>query len=92
MYYVYVFRIKKTGKHYVGQTENLTKRLEKHSRGETKSMKNRGEFEMVYVEKCSTRSDAMRREKEIKSYKGGEAFKRLLSGFSKNQINDGRVG
>jgi putative endonuclease len=92
MYYVYVLRVKKTGKHYVGQTENLTKRLEKHSRGETKSMKNRGEFEMVYVEKCSTRSDAMRREKEIKSYKGGEAFKRLLSGYSKNQINDGRVG
>jgi len=92
MYYVYVLRIKKTGKHYIGQTENLAKRLEKHSRGETKSMKNRGEFEIVYVEKCSTRSAAMKREKEIKSYKGGEAFKRLLSGFSKNQINDGRVG
>ena len=46
-------------------------------------MKNRGEFEVVYVEECSSRADAMRREKEIKSYKGGEAFIRLLSSFSK---------
>lgn len=76
----------------MGQTQNLTKRLEKHSRGETKSMKNRGEFEIVYVEECSTRSDAMKREKEIKSYKGGEAFKRLLSGFSKRQIYKSRDG
>jgi predicted GIY-YIG superfamily endonuclease len=44
-------------------------------------MKNRGEFDVVYVEQCSSRSEAMRREKEIKRYKGGEAFKRLLSGF-----------
>ena len=83
MYYVYVLQIRKTGRHYIGQTQNITKRLERHSCGKTKSMKNRGEFEVVYVEKCLSRVDAMRREKEIKSYKGGEAFKRLLSSFSK---------
>jgi putative endonuclease len=71
MFYVYVLRIKNTGHYYIGQTQDLTKRLEKHQRGETKSMKNRGEFELVYVEKYSSRSDAMKREKEIKSYKGG---------------------
>jgi len=64
----------------------LVKRLEKHSRGKTKSMKNRGEFEVVYVEQCSSRSGAMNREKEIKRYKGGEAFKRLLSSFAKRRM------
>ena len=88
MYYVYVLQIKKTGRHYIGQTHNLVKRLEKHSRGETKSMKNSGEFEVVYVEECLSRADAMKREKEIKSYKGGEAFIRLLSSFSKRKIDN----
>jgi predicted GIY-YIG superfamily endonuclease len=47
MYYVYVLRIKNIGRYYIGQTQDLTKRLEKHQRGETKSMKNRGEFEFL---------------------------------------------
>ena len=82
MFYVYILQIKKSGRYYIGQTQNLAKRLEKHSLGKTKSMKNRGEFDVVYVEECSSRSEAMSREKEIKSYKGGEALKRLLSGFA----------
>ena len=51
MYFVYVLQIKKSGRYYIGQTQNLTKRLERHSRGETKSLKNRGEFEVVYAAK-----------------------------------------
>jgi putative endonuclease len=86
MYYVYVLQLKKSGRHYIGQTQNLVKRLERHSRGETKSMKNCGEFDVVYVEKCLTRAEAMKREKEIKKYKGGEAFKRLLSSLAKQKI------
>jgi putative endonuclease len=86
MYFVYILQIKKSGRYYIGQTQDLAKRLQKHSRGETKSMKNRGEFDLVYVEKCLSRADAMRREKEIKRYKGGEAFKQLLSYFSKQKI------
>jgi len=86
MYYVYVLRVKKSGRHYIGQTQDLAKRLEKHSRGKTKSMKNRAPFDVVYIEKCSSRAEAMRREKEVKRYKGGEAFRRLLSGFTKQKI------
>ena len=82
MFNVYILQMKETGRYYIGQTQNLPKRLEKHSLGKTKSMKNRGEFDVIYVEECSSRSEAMRREKEIKSYKGGEALKRLLSGFA----------
>jgi putative endonuclease len=83
MFYVYVLRIKSTGHYYIGQTQDLTKRLEKHKRGETKSMKNRGEFELVHVERYSSRPDAMKREKEIKSYKGGQAFRRLIKNRGK---------
>jgi putative endonuclease len=85
MYCVYVLRLRKTGKHYIGQTQNLTKRLEKHSQGKTKSVKNRGEFDIVYVENLPSRAEAIKREKEIKSYKGGEAFKRLFASFAKQR-------
>jgi putative endonuclease len=60
MHYVYVLRIGKSGRHYIGQTQDLVKRLEKHSLGKTRSVKNRGPFEVVYVEKCPSRADAMR--------------------------------
>ena len=86
MSYVYVLRLKKSERYYIGQTQDLAKRLEKHSRGETKSMRNRGKFELAYAEAYLSRADAMRREKEIKRYKGGEAFKRLLSSFAKQRM------
>jgi putative endonuclease len=85
MYWVYILRIRRTGRYYVGQTQDIAKRLDKHSRGETKSLKNRGEFELVYTEECSSRAEAMRREKEIKKYKGGVAFKKLLSEFDERK-------
>jgi putative endonuclease len=86
MYYVYILRIKRTGRYYIGQTQDIAKRLDKHSRGETKSMKNRREFELAYVEEFSSRAGAVRREKEIKRYKGGVAFKSLLSESDKRRV------
>jgi putative endonuclease len=88
MYCVYILRIKKSGKYYIGQTQDLAKRLKKHSRGETKSMKNRGEFELIYVQGCSSRAEAMNREKQIKGYKGGQAFKRLLTSWDRKKVED----
>ncbi len=33
---------------------------------------------MVYYEKFSSKREAIKREKQIKSYKGGNAFKKLI--------------
>jgi len=91
MYYVYILQIKKGGRHYIGQTQNLAKRFAKHGRGETKSMRNRGEFNIVYVEECLTRSQALRREKQIKRYKGGNAFKRLLEDWNRESVSHAQL-
>jgi predicted GIY-YIG superfamily endonuclease len=82
MYYVYVLRVKKSGRCYIEQIQNLVKRLEKYLRGKTKSMKNRGLFDVVYVEKCSSPAEAMRREKEIKRYKGVRSQKRNSGAYA----------
>jgi putative endonuclease len=75
MYFVYVLRSLATGRHYVGFTSDLVQRLGQHNSGITKSTKNRGPWELVYVEKFATRSEAKRREQYLKSGKGREEYK-----------------
>ncbi len=78
MYFVYILRSKKTGKYYIGYTRDVNKRLKYHNSGKTKSLWKHRPLEIIKVEEYNTREEAMKREKQIKSYKGGEAFKKLL--------------
>ena len=78
MWFVYVLRSEKKGRHYVGHTKNLEKRLKQHNDGKTRSLKAHLPVRVVYVEERSSKQEAYRREKQIKNYKGGEAFKRLV--------------
>ncbi|MEK7461014.1 MAG: GIY-YIG nuclease family protein [Patescibacteria group bacterium] len=71
-YYVYVLRSLSTTNRYIGQTNNLTYRLAKHNSGRSKYTKNRGPWELIYSEKYSLRTEAMRREKFLKSGVGRE--------------------
>ncbi len=77
-FYAYVIQSKKHGRFYIGSCEDMTVRLERHNDGMTRSTKNGIPWIVKYTEIFETRSEAMRREKQIKSYKGGEAFKRLM--------------
>lgn len=79
MFYVYILKSKKTGQFYVGQTAELEKRIERHNRGGSMFTRHRGPFELVFSETYRTRREAMKREKEIKSYKGGNEFIKLLA-------------
>ena len=79
MYCVYILRSLKDHKHYIGYTANLEKRLREHNRGKSISVRQRGPFELLYTEDLRTKIEAIRREKQIKAYKGGEAFKKLIS-------------
>lgn len=54
---------------YVGQTNNLIKRLDEHKSHTIKSskyMRSFKSFELVYIEEYETRREAMQREYEIK--------------------------
>jgi putative endonuclease len=80
MYYVYILKSLKDEKYYIGYTKNLQQRLEDHNRGKSPSVKARAPFVLVYQETHLTRIEAIRREKQIKSYKGGNAFENLIQG------------
>jgi putative endonuclease len=77
-YFVYILKSLKDGKHYIGYTTNIEKRLKEHNSGKTKSIKHRIPFVLIYTEKCPTIKEAKAREKQIKSYKGGQAFKKII--------------
>ncbi len=60
-------------------TSDLTERLIHHNSGANRSTRNRGPWRVVYKEILSTKREAWLRERQIKRYKGGEAFKRLIA-------------
>ena len=78
MFYVYILRSKTRLRYYVGHTSNLRNRLNSHNAGDVISTKAYKPWEIVYTEKYNNKHDAYRREMQIKSYKGGRAFKALL--------------
>ena len=80
MYYVYILKSLKDNRYYIGSTSNVEKRLAFHNSGRQRSTKSRIPFVLVYTEEYNDRSQAEKREKQIKSFKGGEAFKALLKG------------
>ncbi len=77
-YYVYILRSLKDGRYYIGSTSDVNARLNFHNAGKQRSTKHRIPFELVYQEELIDKTTALKREKQIKNYKGGEAFKHLL--------------
>lgn len=77
VYYVYILR-NSEGKHYIGSTEGLKERIKKHNSHGSRWTKYKGPWSLLYQEECETKTEAIKREHEIKSYKGGNAFKRLV--------------
>ena len=78
MFQVYILKSKKTGRFYVGYTSNLEQRLKYHNLGKNKSTKTGIPWELVKFEEYKTKREAWLRERQIKKYKGGEAFKKLV--------------
>ena len=82
MFFVYVLESITRKRYYTGCTANLNKRLMQHNLGRVKSTKSFKPWKIVYVERIENRSAAFKREKEIKSYKSGDAFKNIINSES----------
>jgi putative endonuclease len=68
MFHVYILRTS-ANTLYVGQTNNIEKRIKEHQAKTIKSSKyvrSFASFELVYSEQFDTRSEAMKREYELK--------------------------
>ncbi len=75
--HVYVIQ-SETGQSYIGQTENLEKRLQQHNLGKSGYTKRYKNWRLVYSEEFSTRKESMLREAELKTSKGRKFVRSLL--------------
>ena len=78
MFYTYILLSKTTNKFYIGSTGNIQDRFSRHNAGRSKATKSGIPWIMVYYEEFQTRSEAMLRETEIKSWKSHERIQSFI--------------
>jgi putative endonuclease len=77
-WYTYIIYSSSTDRYYVGHTHNLSLRLERHNSGNSRSTKHGIPWEIVYFEVYPTKSEAMKREYEIKRRKSRKYIEELI--------------
>ena len=81
MYYTYVLISFTDRKFYTGYTEDLKGRFEQHTKGQVLSTRDRRPLVLIYYEACQDKSDAMRRERYLKTYHGKMFLKKRLKSY-----------
>ena len=79
MYYTYVLQSEKDGKFYVGFTQDLRNRIALHDSRKARATVGRRPLSLVYYEACLNRTDAMEREKYLKTGYGRRFLNRRLA-------------
>lgn len=81
MFWIYALYNRGSKKIYIGQTSNLEKRLELHKEREFKksfTARFKGEWQLIYKERVENRKEALKREKQLKSYQGRQFIKQFI--------------
>jgi len=77
-YFVYILKGIRDGSYYVGSTQDLFSRIERHNQGRSKYTRNKRPWELLYSEEYPDRSAAIKREKEIKKRRRREYIESLV--------------
>ena len=78
MWFVYILYSDKIDRYYIGVTDNLEWRLERHNAGWGKYTKRGIPWIIVYTESFSTKSLALKRERQIKNRKSRTYIEALI--------------
>ena len=81
MFYIYILYSHKDRNLYVGQTNDLEKRLQRHEQGQVSATKQRLPITCIYTESFSSRQESMEREKFLKSLWSARFKKKLKADF-----------
>lgn len=84
MHYVYLLKSSKRSRIYIGTTDDLRTRFAQHQAGRVKLIKAYLPFKLIYYEAYASKTDARKREIELKSHnqKKELLFKQLTSSLS----------
>ncbi len=90
MHYVYMLRSASDDGFYIGYSANLRKRFEQHAKGDAFATSYRGPWKLIYYEAYLEQTDALGRERYLKSGSGRKFLKRQLRHYlDKNPIRSG---
>jgi len=81
MYFTYVLWSSNLRKRYFGTTDNVEQRLVKHNRGGNRLTKGGIPWIKIYQEEYSTKTEALKREKYLKSGQGRAWLDKQLPNF-----------
>lgn len=84
MYFVYVLWSNKLYKRYVGSSDDTEHRIVEHNRGSNKFTRGGIPWIKVYQEEFATKTEALKREKFLKSGQGRKWLDRKLPQFRKD--------
>jgi putative endonuclease len=79
MWFVYIIYSKKIDRYYVGYTDGPECRLERHNNGWGKYTKRGVPWNLKYSESFQSKSEAIKREREIKRKKSRKYIEGLIS-------------
>ena len=81
MFYIYILQSKADGRLYTGYTSNLRRRLNEHESGNVESTRNRRPLLLIYYEAYKEKSNALNREKFLKTTRGKQQLRKQLVGM-----------
>ncbi len=81
MYYVYVLYDKYSKRFYTGYTHDLYTRLKQHQWSNVQTTKKMSQPILIYYEACLNKTDARKRENQLKTGFGRSYLKRRLYYF-----------
>ena len=79
MFSLYILQSEFDKSYYVGHTDNIERRFKEHNNGKCRYTGKKTPWILVYKEEYFTRSDAMKREYEIKKQKRRSYIERLIN-------------
>ena len=80
LFYLYILHSAKLDKFYIGSCKDVKNRLAKHLSNHKGFTARAKDWEVVYKEVYVNRSEAIKRERQIKGWKSKKMISRLISG------------
>ncbi len=77
-YYMYILYSSKLDKYYVGSTNNIEDRLERHLLSKKGFTSKADDWQLKYSEVFNTRKEALSRERQIKKWKSRKIIETLI--------------
>ena len=78
MHYIYILYSEVLDRYYIGATKDISKRIEKHLQSKKGFTSRAKDWELKYSEVFDEKSEALKRERQIKSWKSRKLIEELM--------------